>query len=128
MVHNGPEQLTRLAGGAHDDALPVLHQQALGDGGHPLEVFQVGGGDHLIQVFQARFVPGNEDDVLGKAVGLIAQGPQLLHLRVYRLEGVDAPLMEHLPERDEHIAHGGRVVAGPVVVKGGQVQMLRHDV
>ena len=36
--------------------------------------------------------------------------------------------MEHFPERDQHIAHRGGIVAGPVVVEGGQVQMLRHNV
>ena len=43
VVRHRPKQLSRLAGGADNDALTVLHQQALGDGGHPLEVFQVGG-------------------------------------------------------------------------------------
>ena len=38
------------------------------------------------------------------------------------------PLVEHLPEGDQHIAHGGGVVAGPVVVEGGQLQPVRHDV
>ena len=66
--------------------------------------------------------------MLGEAVGAAAQRAQLLHLPVHRLEGVDAPLMEHAPEGDQHIGHGGRIVAGPVVVEGGQVQMLRHDV
>ena len=128
MVRHGPEQLAGLAGGAHDDALPVLQQQALGDGGHPLEVLQVGGGDHLVQILQPHLVSGDEDDVLGEAVGLAAQGPQLLHFPVHRLEGMDAPLVEHLPEGDQHIAHGGGVVAGPVVVEGGQLQPVRHDV
>ena len=128
MVRHGPEQLARLTGGTHNDALPVLQQQTLGDGGHPLEILQIGGGDHLVQVFQPHLVPGDQNDVLGEAVGLAAQGPQLLHLAVYRLEGVDAPLVEHLPEGDQHIAHGGGVVAGPVVVEVGQLQPVRHDV
>ena len=128
MVRHGPEQFAGLAGRAHDNALPVLVQQALGDGGHPLEVFQVGGGDHLIEIFQAHLVPGQQDDVLGETVGLAAQRPQLLHLLVHRLESVDAPLVEHFPERDQHIAHRGGVIAGSVVVEGGQVQVLRHDV
>ena len=42
---------------------------------------------------------------------------------------VDAQLVPHaLEERDEHIAHHAGVVAGPVVVEGGQIKMLRHDV
>ena len=49
MIRHGPEQLAGLAGGAHDDALPVLVQERLGDGGHPLEILQIGGGDKLIE-------------------------------------------------------------------------------
>ena len=66
--------------------------------------------------------------MLWEAVGLPAQGPQLLHLAVDRLEGVDPLFVEHPPEGNQHIAHRGRVVAGPVVVEGGQVQVLRHDI
>ena len=36
--------------------------------------------------------------------------------------------MEHFPERDQHVAHRGGVVTGPVVIEGGQVQMVRHNV
>ena len=41
VVHHCLEQLTRLAGGADNQPLPVGHQLTFGDGGHPLEVFQV---------------------------------------------------------------------------------------
>ena len=51
VVHHCLEQLTRLAGGADDQALPMGHQLAFGDGGHPLEIFQVGSGDQLIEIF-----------------------------------------------------------------------------
>ena len=66
--------------------------------------------------------------MLWVTVGLAAQGAELFHLLVHRLEGVDAPFVEHLPEGDAHIAHGSGIVTGPVVVKRRQVQMLRHDV
>ena len=122
------EQLTRLAGRADDQALPMDHQLAFGDGGHPLEIFQVGSGDQLIEIFQAHLVPGQNNDVFGKTVGLAAQRPQLFHLLIDGLEGVDPPLMEHFPERDQHVAHRGGIVAGPVVIEGGQVQMVRHNV
>ena len=128
VVCHRTEQLSRLAGGAHDDAVAVLVQKALGNDGHPLEILEVGGGDHLVEVLEAHLVLGDEDDVLGEAVGLASQWPQLLHLLIHRLEGVDSPLMEHLPEGDEHIAHGSGIVTGPVVVEGRQVQVLRHDV
>ena len=72
VIRHGPEQLARLAGGAHDDALPVLVEQCLGDGGHPLEILQVGRGDHLVEVLEANLVAGQQDDVLGETVGLAA--------------------------------------------------------
>ena len=36
--------------------------------------------------------------------------------------------MEHFPEGNQHVAHRGGIVAGPVVVEGGQIQMLRHNI
>ena len=128
VVHHCLEQLTRLAGGADNQPLPVGDQLTFGNGRHPLEVFQVGCRNQLVEVFQSHLVPGQNDDVLGEAVGLAAQGAQLLHFRVHGLQGVYPPLMEHFPEGDQHIAHRGGIVAGPVVVEGGQVQMLRHNV
>ena len=114
--------------GNDDQTLPMGHQFAFGDGGHPLEIFQVGSGDQLVEIFQPHLVPGQNDDVLGETVGLAAQRPQLFHLLIDGLEGVDPPLMEHFPERDQHVAHRGGIVAGPVVIEGGQVQMVRHNV
>ena len=112
-----------------NEALPVSHQLGFGDDGHPLEVLQVGGGDQLVQVLEAHFVLGQQDDVLGKAAGLAAPGPQLQHLGVDVLEAADAQLLFHLLEkRDQHVGHHGRIVGGPVVVEGGQVQVLGHDV
>ncbi len=129
MVGHGAEQLPCLAGRADDQPLAVGYQLRFGDGGHAAEVFQVGRGDELVQVFQAQLVLGQDDDVLGVAAGLAATGPQLQHLAIDLLEAVDVHLPLHaLKERDEHIAHHGRVVGGAVVVEGGEVQMLRHDV
>ena len=51
VIHHSLEQLAGLAGGADDQALPMGHQLAFGDGGHPLEIFQVGSGDQLIEIF-----------------------------------------------------------------------------
>ena len=128
VVGHGPEQLARLAGRADDEPLPVGRQLRLGDGGHALEVFQIGRRDQLVQMLQPQLVLGQNDDVLGEP-GLAAPGPQLQHLAVDLLQAVDAQLPLHLlKKRDEHIAHHGRVVGGPVVVEGGQIQMLRHDV
>ena len=67
--------------------------------------------------------------MLGEAGGLAALGPQLQHLAVNLLETVDPQLLFHfLKKRDEHIAHHGRIIGSAVVVEGGQLQMLRHDV
>ena len=37
-------------------------------------------------------------------------------------------LLHFAEEVGQHIGHGGRIVAGPVVVEGGQLKMLGHDV
>ena len=50
VIRHRPEQLARLAGRADDQTLPVGGQLRLGDGGHPVEVLQVGGADQLIQM------------------------------------------------------------------------------
>ena len=101
----------------------------LGDDGHPLEVFQVGSGDQLIQVLEAQLVLGQNNDVLGEAAGLAALRPQLQHLPVDLLQAVDAQFPFHfLKEGNQHIGHHGSIVRGPVVVEGGQIQMLRHNI
>ena len=65
--------------------------------------------------------------MLGLAAGL-APGTQPGHSRIDLLEGMYTPVPQHLEERYQHIAHRSRVVIGPVVVEGRQVQVLRHDV
>ena len=40
-AQHGLEHLARFAGRADDEAFAVLHEQALGDGGVALEIFQV---------------------------------------------------------------------------------------
>jgi len=129
VVGHGAKQLARLAGRADDQPLPVCHQLRFGDDGHAAEVLQVGGGDKLVQVLEAQLVLSQNDDVLGMTAALAAHGPQLQHLAVDLLQPVDAHLPLHaVKERNEHIAHHGRIVGSPVVVEGGQLQMLRHNV
>ena len=107
----------------------MAHQLRLGDGGLAVEILEVTGGDQLVQVFQTQLVLRQNDDMFGAALGLIAAGPQLQHFAVDLLQAGDAQLLFHfLKKRDEHIPHHGRVVGGAVVVEGGQIQMLRHDV
>ncbi|MPM31494.1 hypothetical protein SDC9_78049 [bioreactor metagenome] len=128
MVRHGPEQLPRLAGSAHNDALPVLVQKRFWHCGDPLEVFEIRRCDDLIEIFQAHPVPRQQDNVLGKAVGLAAQRPQFFHLGVDLLQSSHALSPQHSEEGDQHIAHRRAVIAGPVVVEGGQIQLLRHNV
>ena len=44
------------------------------------------------------------------------------------LEGLHPPVPEHGEEGDEHIAHHGPVVGGPVVVEVRQTQVPADDV
>lgn len=128
MIRHRPEQLARFAGRADDQSLPVRHQLCLGDDGIALEVFQVGRRHQLIQVLQPQLVLGQNNDVLG-VTAAAAQRPQLLHLPVDLLQTGNTQLPPHfLEERNQHIAHHPRVVRRPVVVEGGQVKVLRHDV
>ena len=60
--------------------------------------------------------------------GGLARRAQGGHGRIDLLEGGDPPVAQHLKKRNQHIAHRGRVVIGPVVVEGGQVEVLGHDV
>ena len=127
VVHHRPEQLPGLAGGSDDEPLPVGRQLRLGDDGKALEIFQVGGRHQLIQVLEPQLVFSQNNNVLGPAVVLIAQGPQLQHFAVDLLQAIDAQLPAHfLKKRDKHIAHHARIIRGTVVVEGRQVQMLRH--
>ena len=80
MVGNSPVKLSRFTGRADNQPLPVGNQLRFGDDGHPAEVFKIGGGDKLIEVLEAQLVLGQDDDVLGEAVGLAALGTQGQHL------------------------------------------------
>ena len=67
--------------------------------------------------------------MLGAAVGLAAWGRSFGISALICLEGGDPLLLAASAKKgDQHIAHRGRVVTGPVVVEGGQIQVLRHDV
>ena len=126
-VRHRPEELARLAGGAQDQPLPVLVDDAFEHDGVTLEVVQMSQGDELVQVTQTGLVPRQHDQVLGLALGLSSLA-QVDHGPVDLPQVAQAHLLQHLKERGQHVAHRGRVVAGPVVIEGGQVQVLRHDV
>ena len=103
-------------------------QLRLGDNGHTLEILEIGSRDQLIQVLQAQLVLRQDDNMLGVPAAA-APGPQLLHLPVDLLQTGNSHLPPHsLKKGYQHIPHHPRVVRRPVVVEGGQIQMLRHDV
>ncbi len=129
VLHHGAEQLAGLAGGADDKPLSVRRQLRFGNDGKALEVVQVGQRHQLIQVLQPQLILGQNDDVLGAAVALVAQRAQLQHLLIDLLQAADAQLPPHFfKKRNEHVAHHTRVVRSAVMVEGRQIQMLRHDV
>ena len=122
------EQLPCLAGRAHNQPLPVGDELVLGDDGIALEVLEVGGAHQLVEVFQAHLVFRQQDDVPGPPAGG-SPLPQLGHGGVDGLEGVDVQLLLQLPEKvGQEEAAGGGVVAGPVVLEGGQLQMVGHNI
>ena len=49
-VENGLKQLARFAGRADDQPLPQFKNVGLGHPGHPLEVFQIGIGDKVVEL------------------------------------------------------------------------------
>ena len=124
-THHGAVQLAHAAGRAHQQAFPMLQQQALRDPRGLVEVLQVGLGDHLVQVLQPLAVQDQEDHV-----------PGLLHVRalqavVDRLDVVQGPrpLRPELRQELVHDArHDHRIVRGAVVVELREVQAVGDDV
>ena len=127
MVQNGLEQLAGGTGAAHNQPLSVLVDEALGHDGEPVEVLQVGQGDELVEVAQTGLVFRQQDDV-PRLLAALHRRAQLEHFPIDLIDALHAQVPQHPPEGHEHIPHHGGVVAGPVVVEGGQVQVLRHDV
>ena len=127
VVQNGLEQLAGSTGTAHDEPLSVLVDEALGHDGEPVEVLQVGQGNEFIEVAQAGLVLGQQDDV-PRLLTALHRRAQLEHLAVDLVDALHPQVPQHPPEGHEHITHHGGVVAGAVVVEGGQFQVLRHDV
>ena len=93
---------------------PVGDELRFGNDGLAVEIPEVAGGNELIKVLEAQLVLGQEDDVLGAALGLVASRTQLEHQVVDLLEALNAMLTAHFfKKRNEHIAHHGGIVAGP---------------
>ena len=115
---HGPKELSRLAGAANEQALPVLVQQAFGNAGIAVVVVQVPLGDEPVEVLEARVVLYQNDLVVGPQLLGVAPGQSLVDV----VDGT-GPLV--LPQAagqlNENIPQHRRVVIGPVVVKGGQL-------
>ena len=126
-LHHRLEQLAGLAGRADDESLPVFVDEGLGHDGVPLEMLQIGQGDQLVQVAQPRLVLGQDDQMLGLPLGL-APLAELGHIAVDLPQVMEPQFLHHPEEVGQHIGHRGRVVAGPVVVEGGQLQPLGNDI
>ena len=62
--HDRAVELAHAAGGADEDALPVLIEQALRHRGIAVEVFEVGLRDHLVEIFQPPAVFHQQDHVV----------------------------------------------------------------
>ncbi len=124
-LHNGPEQLPCLAGGADDEALSVFFQLAFGDAGLLEEMVQMGIGNQTVQVFQAGIVLYQKDDMVGAAfdVAFGRKGGVNLPHRFGALFGLE--LFQH-PQEDAPQHQG--VVVRPVVVLLLHPQVLRQKV
>ena len=124
-AQHGVEHLARLAGGADEQPLAVLFQQAAGDDGVALVVLEVAGGDELVEVLQPHLVAHEQRDVPHAAVLSPAQAAERA---VDVADALHALLPEHGDEAAHHARHHLRVVIRAVVVELGQAQVLGDDV
>ena len=69
-VEHRPIQLPRFAGGAHQQPSAEHRKHAPGYLGLSAQMIQMGIGDDLIQVLHPRLGSGQQDDVVGFALGL----------------------------------------------------------
>ena len=130
-VHDGPEQLARLTGGADNKPLPVFVDEALRHDGKPLKMLQMSQRDKLIEIAQTGLVLCQHDKVVGAAslsAAAACTGTQRAHGGVDLLECFDAHIVQIAVEWHQHISHRGRIIRSAMVVEGGQIQILRHHV
>jgi hypothetical protein len=122
---DGVEDLAGLTGGPDEQSLPVLHKKALRDDGDFFKMLQMGAGNELVKVFQARLVPHQQADVPHPAVlraGKAADDPRNLGNRAR------PHLLQARDELFQNARHHGGVVGGPVVPESLQAQMGRDEV
>src|SRR5699024_7247544 len=95
---------------------------------HPLEVFEVGIGNQVVQVPQTHLILGKEDNVPGVAVIQPALGAQTHHGRVNLLKPGKLQLPELVRQLVEDEAAGDCIVSCPVVVEVRQAQGVGHHI
>ena len=128
MGNDRLEQLAGLAGRADDQALAVAQQLRLRHTRKALEILQMGVGNDVVEVAQARLVLGKDDDMAGAAVVDAAAGAQAHHVGVDGLDVLQAPLMEHFGKAEIDFAAGQGIVGSPVMVEFRQRQGLGHQI
>ena len=123
--HDRAVQLAHTAGGADEDALAVLDQQALGDDRVAVEILEVGLGHHLVEVLQSLAVLHKQDHMVGLGHVRAAQGVVDRLDIIHRLGPL---LLQHGQElfHDPRDHHG--VVRRAVVVELREVEMVGDDV
>ena len=120
-LHNGPVELPCLAGRGQQQSLPVLVQQAPGHPGLFEEVGHMGLADDLIEVFQAHLVLHQDDEVV---IFLFQDLPVAAKAGVDLAGAGDLLFFQVLEHDAEDPSQGPRVLAGPVGLVVGQLQVL----
>ena len=123
--NDGPEQLSRFAGGADQKALPVLHQHTFRDSRLLIEIIQMSIGNQFIQIFQSCGIFHQNNLVIGTQFFYIAASQSRIDLGDLTDLII---LLKPLEQHQENISKNHRVVAGPVMVKGRKLQMLGHRI
>ena len=120
-AQHGVKHLASLAGGAYEQALAVLHEQALGDDGVTRVVLQVAGGYELVEVLQAHLVAHQQRYVPHAAA---AGTGEPAHDLVDVAELFRPLVVQHGDELLHHAGHDLRVVERAVMVELRQAQVL----
>ena len=126
LLQDRLEQFAGHTGTAHQDALPVFDQLALGNPGLFKEIFEVGITDHPVQVDLARIILGQQDTVIGVQT--------LDQFRIAVTEGIDIliafnlPVLQHLRFLKEDTRRTFRVVDRTVMEAQIYIQLFGHRV
>ena len=125
-AHQGLVKLPCLAGGSHNQALPVFLQHALGNPGTFGIIFQVGPRHHPVQVYPANFVFCKDNHVVsGKLFDSVRI--QLSH-GIHRIQICHISVFQHFQEFEEDLCRTARIIHRPVMVFQGDVKSLGHRI